>query len=174
MLAKVRLNANNFNFSEAQSDGRDIRFSTVTGAPLFYQIEQWDALNSQAAVWVKIPAITGNARQENPDDDYQTRTSQISNHRLKVGPEQWELHFKRFGKLPDGMSRQQTREWVYQVYMKNYLRCVASVDENVGLVLDYLDQAGLRDNTIVVYSSDQGRQRPGGQEPPGGPSMRSE
>ncbi len=60
----VRLNANNFNFAEAQSDGRDIRFSTVAGAPLFYQIEQWDAANSQAVVWVKIPAITGNARQE--------------------------------------------------------------------------------------------------------------
>ncbi|MEI6605151.1 MAG: DUF2341 domain-containing protein [Verrucomicrobiota bacterium] len=60
----VRLNANNFNFAEAQSDGRDIRFSTVAGAPLSYQIEQWDASNSQAALWVKIPAITGNARQE--------------------------------------------------------------------------------------------------------------
>jgi hypothetical protein len=60
----VRLNANNFNFTEAQSDARDIRFSTVEGAPLFYQIEHWDAVNSQAAVWVKIPSITGNARQE--------------------------------------------------------------------------------------------------------------
>ena len=60
----VRLNASNFNFAEAQSDGRDIRFSTVAGAPLSYQIEQWDAANSQAAVWVNIPVITGNARQE--------------------------------------------------------------------------------------------------------------
>ncbi len=47
-------------------------------------------------------------------------------------------------------------EWKYQRFMKDYLRCVASVDENVGRVLDYLDQNGLTDNTIVVYTSDQG------------------
>jgi len=46
--------------------------------------------------------------------------------------------------------------WKYQRYIKDYLRCVASVDDNVGRVLDYLDQSGLADNTIVVYSSDQG------------------
>ena len=44
----------------------------------------------------------------------------------------------------------------YQVYMKDYLRCIWSVDENVGRVLDYLKEAGLDKNTIVMYSSDQG------------------
>ena len=46
--------------------------------------------------------------------------------------------------------------WKYQRYIKEYLRCIASVDDNVGRLLDYLEQAGLRDNTIVVYTSDQG------------------
>jgi N-acetylglucosamine-6-sulfatase len=46
--------------------------------------------------------------------------------------------------------------WKYQRYIKNYLRCIDSVDENVGRVLDYLDDNGLTDNTIVIYSSDQG------------------
>ncbi len=46
--------------------------------------------------------------------------------------------------------------WKYQRYMKDYLRCIASVDENLGRVLDYLDQSGLAENTIVIYSSDQG------------------
>ena len=46
--------------------------------------------------------------------------------------------------------------WKYQRYIKDYLRCVAGVDENVGRVLDYLDSSGLAENTIVVYSSDQG------------------
>jgi arylsulfatase A-like enzyme len=46
--------------------------------------------------------------------------------------------------------------WKYQRYMKDYLRCIASVDDNVGRVLDYLEEAGLADNTVVVYSSDQG------------------
>lgn len=46
--------------------------------------------------------------------------------------------------------------WKYQRYVKDYLRCVASVDDNIGRVLDYLDSSGLAENTIVVYSSDQG------------------
>ena len=46
--------------------------------------------------------------------------------------------------------------WKYQRYIKDYLRCVASVDDNVGRVLDYLDEAGLAENTVVIYSSDQG------------------
>lgn len=47
-------------------------------------------------------------------------------------------------------------EWKYQRYMKDYLRCIASVDENIGRVLDYLDDSGLAENTLVIYSSDQG------------------
>ena len=46
--------------------------------------------------------------------------------------------------------------WKYQRYMKDYLRCIASVDDNIGRVLDYLDESGLAKNTVVVYSSDQG------------------
>ncbi len=46
--------------------------------------------------------------------------------------------------------------WKYQRYAKDYLRCVASVDDNIGRLLDYLEQSGLADNTVVVYSSDQG------------------
>ena len=40
--------------------------------------------------------------------------------------------------------------------MQDYLRCVRSVDNNVGKLLDYLDQNGLSENTLVVYTSDQG------------------
>ncbi len=46
--------------------------------------------------------------------------------------------------------------WKYQRYIKDYLRCIASVDDNVGRLLRYLDATGLSRNTIVVYSSDQG------------------
>ena len=46
--------------------------------------------------------------------------------------------------------------WKYQRYMHDYLACIASVDDSVGRVLDYLDQSGLADNTIVIYTSDQG------------------
>jgi arylsulfatase A-like enzyme len=46
--------------------------------------------------------------------------------------------------------------WKYQRYVKDYLRCIDSVDENVGRVLDYLDESGLAKNTVVFYTSDQG------------------
>ena len=46
--------------------------------------------------------------------------------------------------------------WRYQRYMHDYLGAVLSVDESVGRVLKYLDDEGLAENTIVVYSSDQG------------------
>ena len=46
--------------------------------------------------------------------------------------------------------------WKYQRYIKDYLRCIASVDDNVGRVLDYLDETGLAENTVVIYTSDQG------------------
>ncbi len=51
---------------------------------------------------------------------------------------------------------QPLKKWKYQRYIKDYLRCVASVDDNVGRLLDYLDRSGLAENTIVVYTSDQG------------------
>ncbi len=47
-------------------------------------------------------------------------------------------------------------EWKYQRYMQDYLASVASVDENIGRVLAWLDSTGLAKNTIVVYTSDQG------------------
>jgi arylsulfatase A-like enzyme len=46
--------------------------------------------------------------------------------------------------------------WRYNRYLHDYLGCIKSVDEGVGRVLDYLDKEGLAENTIVVYSSDQG------------------
>ncbi len=46
--------------------------------------------------------------------------------------------------------------WKYQRYMREYLRCVQSVDDNVGRLMDYLKANGLDKNTIIIYTSDQG------------------
>ena len=54
------------------------------------------------------------------------------------------------------MSPKEIAQWKYQRYMHDYLGCVVSLDRNIGRVLDYLDKTGLAENTIVVYSSDQG------------------
>ncbi|HEX5790911.1 MAG TPA: sulfatase/phosphatase domain-containing protein [Luteolibacter sp.] len=58
--------------------------------------------------------------------------------------------------LAKGMSDEELTRWKYQRYMKNYLRCVRALDENIGRLLDYLDESGLAKNTIVIYSADQG------------------
>jgi arylsulfatase A-like enzyme len=54
------------------------------------------------------------------------------------------------------MTEKEQMSWKYQRYMQDYLGCIAAVDEGVGTVLDYLDEAGLTENTLVVYTSDQG------------------
>ncbi len=58
--------------------------------------------------------------------------------------------------VPEGLTADEEIDWRYQRYIKRYLRCVASIDDNVGRLLDYLDRSGLAENTIVVYTSDQG------------------
>ncbi len=54
------------------------------------------------------------------------------------------------------LSGKELLKYKYQWYMQDYLACVASVDESVGRILDYVDKNGLKNNTAVIYTSDQG------------------
>jgi arylsulfatase A-like enzyme len=54
------------------------------------------------------------------------------------------------------LTDEQIARWKYNRYIKDYLRTIQSVDDGVGQLLDYLEEAGLSENTIVVYTSDQG------------------
>tara|TARA_B110000238_G_C16063766_1_gene411755 strand:- start:237 stop:1289 length:1053 start_codon:yes stop_codon:yes gene_type:complete len=54
------------------------------------------------------------------------------------------------------MNNKEKMKWKFQRYMQDYLATISSVDDNVGRVLDYLQESGLDKNTIVVYTSDQG------------------
>lgn len=56
----------------------------------------------------------------------------------------------------DSLQGDALKHWKYQTYIKDYLRCVAGVDRAVGRVLDHLEETGLDENTLVVYTSDQG------------------
>ena len=76
-------------------------------------------------------------------------------------PEQrkvWDAHYEaridEFSELK--LTGKDLVRWKYQHYMHDYLATIASVDESVGRLLDYLKETGLDQNTIVVYSSDQG------------------
>jgi arylsulfatase A-like enzyme len=69
----------------------------------------------------------------------------------------WEPFLKRVGEeWQEVKGTDRELEWRYQRYMQDYLASVKSVDDNVGRVLDYLDESGLAENTIVIYTSDQG------------------
>ena len=113
-------------------------------------------------------------------DDYAGRTDALRENRQRVfddmtrrdlkltpppelrGParNQWlnekptEVEIEHGGKVV--LKGEELNRWKYQRYMQDYLACVQSVDDNVGRVLDYLDRNGLANNTVVIYTSDQG------------------
>jgi arylsulfatase A-like enzyme len=70
----------------------------------------------------------------------------------------WDAHYdpinRAFAAAPPKGA--ELSRWKYQRYLKDYLRCVAAIDDNLGRLLDRLDELGLTDTTIVVYTSDQG------------------
>jgi len=75
------------------------------------------------------------------------------NQWLGVSPTEVEVEI---GGKKSTLTGEALTKWKYQRYMQDYLACVQSVDENVGRLLDYLDQTGLSTNTVVIYTSDQG------------------
>lgn len=92
-------------------------------------------------------------------EDLLSRTPAVRKSLNIIGSKMWEgqkSFSKRYGALPEGLSDRELRSWVYQRYIKDYLRCVASIDENLGRLLDYLDDSGLADDTLFLFTSDQG------------------
>ena len=63
--------------------------------------------------------------------------------------------YKDLNLMEDPESKEWVR-WKYQRYIKEFMRCVTAIDENVGRILGYLDKTGLSENTLICYSADQG------------------
>ena len=61
-----------------------------------------------------------------------------------------------WNEMKDSATKEEIVRWKYQQYMRDYCAVVKGVDENVGRLLDYLDKEGELDNTIIIYTSDQG------------------
>jgi arylsulfatase A-like enzyme len=111
-------------------------------------------------------------------DDYSTRSSALhaqemeiarhmNNQDLKLTPppylneEQLASFMDSYGPeneafLKANLQGNYLAEWKYQRYVKDYLRSVTSMDREIGRMLEYLEESGLAENTIVIYSSDQG------------------
>lgn len=88
------------------------------------------------------------------DDDYETRTSSARRAAMRIAEHLNEEDLKQAP--PEGLGYAEESLWKYQRYMEDYLRCVASVDDNVGRVIDWLRDRGEFDDTLLMYSSDQG------------------
>ncbi|QCX36940.1 sulfatase [Aureibaculum algae] len=67
--------------------------------------------------------------------------------------------YMKYPELPftvDGLTNDEARYKTYQKYVKDFMRCGAAIDDNIGKLLKYLDESGLAENTIVIYTADQG------------------
>ena len=88
------------------------------------------------------------------DEDHRTRLRPARRARMRIDRDLGLEDLK--APVPPGLDPAAEKRWKYQRYMKDYLRCVASIDDNTGRLLDWLDAAGITEDTIVVYTSDQG------------------
>ncbi len=85
------------------------------------------------------------------------RTNYVNNLN-KQELEIWNKHYDKISKeyREANLSGKDLLKWKYQRYMRDYLGCILSVDDNIGRLLQYLDENNLTNNTIVIYTSDQG------------------
>jgi arylsulfatase A-like enzyme len=86
--------------------------------------------------------------------EYWRRLDRLSSKERQIWNNAYKKEELEFNEVKDDETK--FDQWKYRRYMEDYLRCIVSVDESVGQVLDFLNENGLDENTIVVYTSDQG------------------
>lgn len=96
-----------------------------------------------------------------PEETNKRRDGSAWRNMKRMTPEQLRLWDEAWGPRDAAfheakLSGKDLVRWKYQRYAKNYLRCVKGVDESVGTIMDTLETMGLSENTIVIYSPDQG------------------
>tara|TARA_B100000900_G_scaffold247694_1_gene210745 strand:- start:2682 stop:4265 length:1584 start_codon:yes stop_codon:yes gene_type:complete len=147
----------------------------------FCLLLQYKAPHRQWSPDIKYELLWENEELPYPvtfDDDYSTRELTAGNTEMTM-----DFFSREDMKLipPDSLNEKEKRKWLsfgfkrdetvvldkkrnydvnkklrFQTYIKDYLATIKSVDDNIGKVLEYLEQSGLEDNTIIIYASDQG------------------
>ena len=87
-------------------------------------------------------------------DDYSHRSTAAREARIRVARDLGKKDLKQ--DPPEGLEGDDYARWAFRRYIVDYLRCVVALDEGVGRLLDFLDETGQADDTVVVYTSDQG------------------
>ncbi|MFT5198590.1 MAG: arylsulfatase A-like enzyme [Planctomycetota bacterium] len=103
---------------------------------------------------LQVRPLDGQRASKGPDSWAHSLTERMDAQQLAVWNTAFEAENQSFREAQ--LQGRDLVRWKYQRYIKNYLRCIASVDDNIGRMLDYLEESGLAENTIVVYRSDQG------------------
>lgn len=76
--------------------------------------------------------------------------------RASANPDKWWCKYPDLPFTTQNMDSIAARKKIYQKFVKDFMRCGAAIDDNIGRLLDYLKQSGLSENTIVIYTADQG------------------
>src|SRR5699024_6430515 len=95
---------------------------------------------------------------ETLDDDHATRSQAVQGVHMTIAADLTDADIKE--PVPEHLQGPENTarraRWKYQRYMRDYLQTVQAIDDGVGELLDYLDQNGQAENTVVIYTSDQG------------------
>ncbi len=97
---------------------------------------------------------------ENYNDDESGRAQSVQDATNQLVPDMMN-RWRAFGAAmnkedPGDRQGQELKDWLYQQYVKDYMRVMVSVDENVGRFMDFLKEAGLDEDTVVIYTADNG------------------
>jgi len=103
---------------------------------------------------LKVPPLDPEAPLEGPDRWAEGLLDRMSPEQRAAWDEAFAEENAAFRAA--GLEGRELVRWKYQRYLKNYLRSIAAVDDGVGRLMDELERQGLAENTIFVYTSDQG------------------
>jgi arylsulfatase A-like enzyme len=121
-----------------------------------------DHINMAFDVKVTPPVATtpvGEIAKLAPKTNSMDRATLAEFKRMTQGQkETWDQYYVPRNEMfrAQNLQNRDLTRWKYQAYLKDYIKCIKAMDDNVGRVLDYLRRNGLEEDTIVIYSSDQG------------------
>ncbi len=118
-----------------------------------------DHMNMAGDIKIHPDVLTELGIEPKSDWDFRALTSKFERYneeQLAAWNEVYgAMNYEFMEKYPD-MNEEDLMRFKYQRYMQDYMACIAAVDENVGRIIDYVEDNDLADNTIIVYTSDQG------------------
>lgn len=144
---------------DPKAEHRSLFADPIPRPDTFYDDYRNRASAASAARMRVVRDMTFNDLDLAPPPESSSETEEEAAGGLVPHPEDvdgFTLRCRITGEVFSFADQKELAEFKYQRYMRKYLQCVHSIDENVGRILDYLDETGLAENTIVIYTSDQG------------------